>query len=596
MASSIPVQTRAVDPYASYNSNVVNQLTGIVTRGFDGLDIFNALQVVPDTTSSDDHVVVLQGTIYKDEVLIDITEEFRLDFTDPNHYLSPPANPFEVEAGIYYVCLEYAYVKSRPAPQAHIKILLPIQTSAFRAGNFPSLFFLKAVEVSCSGGVCQIDGLYDYDPDNEEIVREYIKSYAGPEVFLPTFNQERDQSRIVYLPQTDEFYFGYSDRWGTAGGTAGGGAIIERDTSTFEVGDLVYLTSAGNVALASSTFAITTADGAVTKSDVNGIVTTNGRVTEVKMEPGVSVGVGNLLYLSDTVPGTVTNVKPSPSWQFVGRCTSLIDSTSLNMLFVRGEPFATATGIVYGVSVTGSASSGSWTPSGGLSYQDVDISAIDNINLVISIWDSTTGFKIEPENIEFPDSNTLRIWMPGGFSGDLDFMIIGASSSASSGSIDVVTDVISGVDWVAQGAFYYGVVDTSDLDLSFGSVVKCYNSSDEVVVPTAIEYDSSSVTVWMPISTEDIKVVAAGYTSNPTAQGASISITLASGGSWVVDSGLYYQDFNITQLFTDDVVFETVDLANNEKIEVSKAAIPTSGILRIWMPDTTHDVYVTVVG
>jgi hypothetical protein len=356
------------------------------------------------------------------------------------------------------------------------------------------------------------------------------------------------------------------------------------------------LTSAGNVSLATSTFAITTADGAVTKSDVNGIVTTNGRVTEVKMEPGVSVGVGNLLYLSDTVPGTVTNVKPSPSWQFVGRCTSLIDSTSLNMLFVRGEPFATSTGIVYGVSVTGSASSGSWTPSGGLTYQDVDISSIDNINLVISIWDSTTGLKLEPESIEFPDSNTLRIWMPGGFAGDLDFMIIGSSSSASAGTIDIVTDTLSGVDWIAQGAFYYGVVDTSDLDLSFGSVVKCYNSSDEVIVPTAIEYDSSAVTIWMPISTEDVKVVAAGYTSDPFASGASISITLSSGGSWVADSGLYYQDFNITQLFTDDIVFETVDLANNEVIEVSKAAIPVSGILRIWMPDTTHDIYVTVIG
>ena len=58
MASSIPTQSRAVDPYASYNSNVVNQLTGIVTRGADVLDYYNSLQVIPDSTSAIDHVVV----------------------------------------------------------------------------------------------------------------------------------------------------------------------------------------------------------------------------------------------------------------------------------------------------------------------------------------------------------------------------------------------------------------------------------------------------------------------------------------------------------------------------------------------------------
>ena len=79
MASSIPEQTRAVDPYASYNSNVVNQLTGIVTRGSDVLDYYNSLQVIPaDGTSVLDHVQVLPGIIYKDDMLINITSYSRL--------------------------------------------------------------------------------------------------------------------------------------------------------------------------------------------------------------------------------------------------------------------------------------------------------------------------------------------------------------------------------------------------------------------------------------------------------------------------------------------------------------------------------------
>jgi hypothetical protein len=72
MASNIPVQSRAVDPYASYNSNIVNQLTGIVTRGSNALDYENSLQVIADSTSSTDHVEVLTGIIYKDDMLIEI--------------------------------------------------------------------------------------------------------------------------------------------------------------------------------------------------------------------------------------------------------------------------------------------------------------------------------------------------------------------------------------------------------------------------------------------------------------------------------------------------------------------------------------------
>ena len=35
MGNPIPVQVRSVDPYASYNSDVVNRLTRIISNGND---------------------------------------------------------------------------------------------------------------------------------------------------------------------------------------------------------------------------------------------------------------------------------------------------------------------------------------------------------------------------------------------------------------------------------------------------------------------------------------------------------------------------------------------------------------------------------
>jgi hypothetical protein len=332
MASSKPTQSRAVDPYASYNSNVVNQLTGIVTRGNDVLDNYNSLQVVTDTTSSLDHVLLLPGIIYKDDILINITSQHRIDFTDPDHYVSASGDPFNTEAGIYYIVLEYTYVKSRPAPQASIKILLPSQTSNFRAGSFPSLFFLKAIRVQVSGGSGSITNLYDYDPDHTDTQREYVNLYTDSESFLPTFNSQKDPSRLIFVPTDDQFYFGYLNGWKVAGGS---GTTLRGDTSGFSVGDLVYMAPSGSLSLATSTISTTTSDGVVTKVGANGIIQTSGEVKNVKVETGSSVSVGDLLYLSVAESGTVTKTKSSPFWQFVGRCIEVVDSTSINMLYVN---------------------------------------------------------------------------------------------------------------------------------------------------------------------------------------------------------------------------------------------------------------------
>ena len=51
MAGITPDQTRVVDPFASYGSNVVNKLTQIVTQGSEGMLTVPSLQVQLDSVS-----------------------------------------------------------------------------------------------------------------------------------------------------------------------------------------------------------------------------------------------------------------------------------------------------------------------------------------------------------------------------------------------------------------------------------------------------------------------------------------------------------------------------------------------------------------
>ena len=58
-----------------------------------------------DSTS----VLITTGQAFKDDILLEITADKNIDFTDADYYLT--ATPFN-EAGTYYVVLEYIYAKS----------------------------------------------------------------------------------------------------------------------------------------------------------------------------------------------------------------------------------------------------------------------------------------------------------------------------------------------------------------------------------------------------------------------------------------------------------------------------------------------------
>lgn len=214
MASSIPEQYRAVDPFASYNSGTVNQITEIKSRGDNVLDNRCGLDVVEDATSNTD-VTLLPGYCYKDDVMIHITEEHNVDFTDSEHYISFDTGFDEV--GYYYIVLEYTYVKSRPAPEARIKIVKPSQRSNYDYGtSSTSLIFLKAVKVIWTGAEFNVDPadpVHDYDPTITTNEREYAISYASTVSQMPSFEQCRDEGRIIYDTETQQYSLGTYGGW-----------------------------------------------------------------------------------------------------------------------------------------------------------------------------------------------------------------------------------------------------------------------------------------------------------------------------------------------------------------------------------------------
>lgn len=209
MASTIPTQERIIDPFASYNSNVVNKITEIVTHNNEGMLTVNSLEVEQDSTSPNSVVVVQPGYAIKDNVLINITHSHTVDFDDTDQYIS---SPLPVTGGNYYVVLEYQYLKQRSAPQASIKILQPTERSLI---NGTSVYLLLKVVKRSAVSPHNIVSLHNYDPEAgyETNQRKYMKYFASGEVNLPSYNQTNDQGRIAYESESDTFYLGYTSSW-----------------------------------------------------------------------------------------------------------------------------------------------------------------------------------------------------------------------------------------------------------------------------------------------------------------------------------------------------------------------------------------------
>jgi len=586
MASSIPSQTRTVDPFASYNSDTVNKLTRMLTYGEDGLAITRSCDISLDATSAT-KVNMSTGVVYKDDMWIEITSQHIVDFDDSDHYYDFDTGFDEV--GYYYIVLSYTFQKQRPAPQAEVLIIKPSQRNLYSAGG--DWLFLKAVHVSWNGLEFVTDGTSSFDPDTPANKRLFIRSYAGTEITLPTFTASRDTSRLLYVTSEDDLYIGLANSWSILGTSA---SVIEANTTGFAEGDLVYITAAGTVAAAIASIDISTADGVVSKVGTNGRIRTAGQVTTVPVEIGASVTTGTLVYLSQTQPGAVTDTITTPYHQFVGRCTSIIDATSVNMLFVRGEPMS-EDAIQYAAVISDTLQPPNWVWSGGLYYQDINISTIEGISAAVTVWDSTSNLKIEPESIEFLNLSTVRIWMVSN-SLTINVLLIGpAATPASAVNTLALYESLPSGSWLGVGP-YYQDVDVSSITSQDSLVLVRDTATDRVIYPTEVEYDSTSnLRIWMNVNTEDLEVSVIGPTAISQTV-SSLGTIMPSGPSWISSGGLYYQDISLASFGDNHVIFEFVD--NNTNNVIRPAAIdfifPT--VARIWMVNDTLQLNVTIIG
>jgi hypothetical protein len=315
MAIPTLYQERAVDPFASYHSNVVNQLVRVVTKGKDCILQPRALDVISDTTSPESKVIVTSGFCIKDNVLIWITQDYEVDFNNVDFY--PLGGNFN-KVGYYFVCLDYTYQKARPAPQARITILDPNQHNLLA-----SMMFLKAAYVIFDGTSMVISSLHDWYPTNPTIKREFAPYYFTAEPYLPEFDQVRDEARLVYVMSSKTIWYGGPDGW-----LPFDPAKIPLDTTSCSLNDLVYIGAQGKAhpAIATDPETCALAVAISIGGPSVGIGQILGKVSGIKLETGVECNAGDSLYLSDTQAGRVTPNAPDEIAQYVGE--ALTDSTS----------------------------------------------------------------------------------------------------------------------------------------------------------------------------------------------------------------------------------------------------------------------------
>ena len=214
--TTIPTQERTVDPYSSYFSNVINRLTRTVSNNTNCLFSPHAIDVTSDFTSVLDTVIVGIGQCFCQDVLIEITEEFSVDLTDPSFFLESTAM---TEVGAYYLTLKYEFSKSKPPPTASIVCLKPSEKDFYSADSH--YLFLKCINVIFNGVIFVIDSLTNYDSGITTNRRTFSPLFAGLENTLPVFDQNLHEGKIIYIQGTDNLYHGTSTEWSLIVDTSG---------------------------------------------------------------------------------------------------------------------------------------------------------------------------------------------------------------------------------------------------------------------------------------------------------------------------------------------------------------------------------------
>jgi len=115
---------------------------------------------------------ISSGICIKDDVLIHITENYNMDFTDTNFYIDTAGEM--TQASWYYVVLQYLYHRSLPTPKAHYKLIKNV--AGYYTSKEHNYIFLGAANIVWSSGngryeIDAVDPVSANDPTNTSIVR-----------------------------------------------------------------------------------------------------------------------------------------------------------------------------------------------------------------------------------------------------------------------------------------------------------------------------------------------------------------------------------------------------------------------------------------
>ncbi|GIU69087.1 MAG: hypothetical protein KatS3mg002_0323 [Candidatus Woesearchaeota archaeon] len=291
-----PTQERTIDPFSDRNSANVNKFSQILTRGKNVILNYNDFQL---TKLSNTTFKVSAGSCIIDNVLIKVTNDTVIDITSTNSFFS---NGTTTATGKYYVCLKYNYSRSRPAPQAGFVILKPNEHGLVTANK---LLFIGVLNIIQSSGVYVIDTVENSDlNDLTNGSRQYVDFFAGIYPNLPTFNANIHTGMIIFSENDGGIYFGNSSGWEKITQLK-----YTMNTSACNPGDLFkFADSAGTQATPiTGPSDIDNIIGVVETSGSVGTVIYSGRMT-VNVESGITINAGDLLYISSTENGKVTNI------------------------------------------------------------------------------------------------------------------------------------------------------------------------------------------------------------------------------------------------------------------------------------------------
>ena len=398
--STIPNQSRVFDPFSPFGSDTVNAHTRSITFEEDGLLNINSLQVSMDSTNN---IIVSSGYIIKDDVLINITSDHIVDFTDPDHYYFNNS-PYPGEGGYFYIVLDYSYDKSN-IQQAKIKILKDSERSLY--SSLENLFLLKVVLLDSISPYSPLS-ITDYDPEDLSIQRQFIKTYTNTFYESPSFLKERDQGRLGYSVNRDSYFLGYNNRWSELSLASVIVPVNVDSTASFE-GMVCYVDSNNYAQPSISTSYNTGVDGClITISDdlQTGTILTVGYVQNIMVETGITINKGDILYLSTIDAGKVTNIKPYGIFQIIGRAlTNGNDTTPIEAIF--------SPKLLIAFHLQGIITSWLYDSISGNYYADIDATPIlaEPSNLFLtSFYDNTSSLEIKPIKVEIRESNIVRVY------------------------------------------------------------------------------------------------------------------------------------------------------------------------------------------